>query len=168
MDLPSFLWLWKIAAWSMGLSLLAYVLLAVTGFWMFRNRTSGEALFFLGNDPHKEAHSASPTPQFLGSSSSIRNLHYIIGISIVSLVLLLLAVGIVGTLGHYGSLGHSSHLWAGLTAVGLVLLSAASAMLINTGRLWARYVHITVNILLLFVFVWVSFTGWGVVQKYLP
>ncbi|MBO1058805.1 MAG: DUF4079 domain-containing protein, partial [Dolichospermum sp. JUN01] len=26
MHLPSFLWLWKIAAWSMGLSLLAYVI----------------------------------------------------------------------------------------------------------------------------------------------
>ncbi|MEL6903697.1 MAG: DUF4079 domain-containing protein, partial [Cyanobacteria bacterium J06606_4] len=24
MDLPSFLWLWRIAAWSMGLSLTAY------------------------------------------------------------------------------------------------------------------------------------------------
>ncbi|NEQ88363.1 MAG: DUF4079 domain-containing protein, partial [Moorea sp. SIO2I5] len=31
MNLPSFLWLWKIAAWSMGLSLCAYVLLAITG-----------------------------------------------------------------------------------------------------------------------------------------
>ena len=45
MDLPSFIWLWKIAAWSMGLSLLAYFLLAVTGIWMFRTRASGNPSF---------------------------------------------------------------------------------------------------------------------------
>ncbi|MBG1261024.1 DUF4079 domain-containing protein [Nostoc commune] len=153
MNLPSFLWLWKIAAWSMGLSLLAYLMLAITGVWMFRARTSQQLPFI--------------TP-FLGGNREVRSLHYTMGISMVSLVLLLLAVGIVGTLGHFGSLGHSSHLVAGLIVVALVLLSAFSATQISAGRPWARPLHIGVNIILFLGFAWVSLTGWIVVQKYLP
>ncbi|WP_427161087.1 DUF4079 domain-containing protein [Aliinostoc sp. HNIBRCY26] len=154
MHLPSFLWLWKIAAWSMGLSIVAYLFLAVTGFWMWRVRNGEDVRdFWLGHWDR------------LGMW---RSLHYTIGISMVSLVLLLLAIGIVGTLGHFGSLGHSSHLWAGLAVVGLVLISALSATQINSQRPWARTLHITVNIILFFGFSWVSLTGWSVVQKYLP
>ena len=145
MNLPSFIWLWKIAAWSMGLSLLAYLLLAVTGIWMFQIRKM-----------------STPRPEWL------RLLHYGIGGSMVLLVLLLLGIGIVGTLGHFGSLGHSQHLYAGLVVVGLVLVSAVSATQINPRRAWARSLHITTNVILLIGFVWVSFTGWSVVQKYLP
>ena len=153
MNLPSFLWLWKIAAWSMGLSLLAYVLLAFTGVSMFRVRTSQDNPTFL---------------PFLGGRRGVRSLHYTIGISMVSLVLLLLLIGIIGTLGHFGSLGHSSHLIAGLTVVVLVLLSAFSATQISVRRTWARPLHIGVNIILFVGFAWVSLTGWSVVQKYLP
>ena len=39
MDLPSFLWLWRIAAWSMGLSLTVYTLLAITGGGLWVSRT---------------------------------------------------------------------------------------------------------------------------------
>ncbi len=128
----------------MGLSLLAYLLLAVTGIWMFRARTT-----------HK------PRPSWL------RSLHYMFGGSLVLLVLLLLAIGIVGTLGHFGSLGHSSHLPAGLFVVGLVLLSAISAIFINS-QPWMRSLHVGTNIILFLGLVWVSLTGWDVVQKYLP
>jgi hypothetical protein len=89
------------------------------------------------------------------------------GGSLVLLVLLLLAIGIVGTLGHFGSLGHSSHLPAGLFVVGLVLLSAISAIFINS-QPWMRSLHIGTNIILFLGLVWVSLTGWDVVQKYLP
>ena len=128
----------------MGLSLLAYLLLAVTGIWILRAR---------------QMRSSRP--------SWLRSLHYIIGGGMVGLVLLLLAVGIVGTLGHFGTLGHSSHLFAGSAVVGLVLLSAASATQIGK-RLWARSLHIGTNIILFGGFLWVSLTGWIVVQKYLP
>ena len=137
----------------MGLSLLAYLLLALTGVWMFRERSS----------PH-----LTSFPSFLGGRGEVRSLHYTIGITMVSLVLLLLAVGIVGTFGHFGSLGHSSHLVAGLIVVGLVLLSAFSATQISTRRSWARPLHIGVNMILFGGFTWVSLTGWIVVQKYLP
>ena len=153
MNLPSFIWLWKIAAWSMGLSLLAYLLLALTGILMFRGRTAPDLPSF---------------PWLFSGRKQVRSLHYIIGITMVSLVLLLLAIGIVGTLGHFGSLGHSPHLIAGLIVVVLVLLSAWSATQISTRRSWARPVHIGVNIILFGGLAWVSLTGWIVVQKYLP
>ncbi len=146
MDLPSFLWLWKIAAWSMGFSILAYSLLACSGLWMYGAR--------LGRKQQGRI--------------LVRSLHYGLGITLVALVLLLLAVGIVGTLGHYGSLGHSVHLGAGLLVVGLVLLSAWSANQIAPGRQWARSLHITTNAILFVALAWVSWTGWTVVQKYLP
>jgi Protein of unknown function (DUF4079) len=74
----------------------------------------------------------------------------------------------VGTLGHYGSLGHSSHFWAGLLAVALVAISAVSAVLISPKRSWARSLHIGTNIILFGAFIFVTLTGWTVVQKYLP
>lgn len=129
----------------MGLAVLAYSILAVTGIWMFRTR---------------QTHSSRPI--------WLRSLHYAIGASMVMLVLLLLGVGIVGTLGHFGSLGHSSHLSAGLAVVGLVLISAGSATQIDVEKPWARSLHISTNITLLIGLVWVSLTGWNVVQKYLP
>ncbi|WP_071518538.1 DUF4079 domain-containing protein [Geitlerinema sp. PCC 9228] len=145
MDLPSFLWLWKIAAWSMGLSVTAYGLLAVSGGWLFYGRRN-----------------QTKRPAWL------RSLHITIGSILVGLVLLLLGIGLVGTIGHYGSLGHSPHLIAGLLVVALVLASAASATRIHPQRPWARQLHLSINLVLLVGLAWVSWTGWSVVQKYLP
>ncbi|WP_072621785.1 DUF4079 domain-containing protein [Spirulina major] len=143
MDLPSFLWLWKIAAWSMGLSLTAYCTLGLSGLWMRWGRSHPTAPLWL------------------------RPLHLTIGITLVLLVLLLLSIGIVGTLGQYGSLGHSWHLGAGLIVVALVLSSAATGL--NVGRRpWVRPLHLSINGVLFAGFLWVSWTGWAVVQKYLP
>lgn len=144
MDLPSFLWLWRIAAWSMGLSLTAYGVLVLTGWGLWRGRGAGRS-----------------RPQWL------RPMHLTLGFILVGLVLLLLTVGIVGTLGYYGTLGHSWHLGAGFGVVVLVLASAATGL--NLYRLpQGRSLHITINSLLLLGFVAVSLSGWTVVQKYLP
>lgn len=132
------------AAWLMSLSLLAYLLLAVTGILMFRARQR-----------------CSARPKWL------RYLHWISGCSILVLVLLLLAIGIIGTLDRFGTLGHSSHLYAGLTVVGLVLLSAGSATQISA-KPGARSLHIATNTTLVVAFFWVLLTGWKVMQKYLP
>lgn len=145
MNLPSFLWLWKIAAWSMGLGILAYVLQGISGFWLYKQRSQQK-----------------PRPPWL------KPLHYGIGITMVLLVLLLLTIGIVGTIGHYGSLGHSPHLLAGLSVVILVLISAVSATQIGPKHPQARSLHVKTNIMLLLAFISVSLTGWHVVQKYLP
>lgn len=129
----------------MGLSILAYSILGITGINLFNLRQSER-----------------PQPTWL------RPLHYITGWVMVSLVLLLLAIGLVGTLGHYGSLGHSGHLIAGLSVVALVLFSAGSSILISPTQPWARAVHVGTNIVLFIGLTWVSLTGWEVVQKYLP
>jgi Protein of unknown function (DUF4079) len=144
-NLPSFLWLWRIAAWSMGLSLAAYALLMATGGWLSFSRIN-----------------SNPRPKWL------RPLHYVTGSIMVGLVLLLLAVGLVGTVGYYGNLGHSAHLPVGLGVVDLVLLSAWSASQIGPSRPWARPLHVGTNIALFLGFALVSLTGWLVVQKYLP
>ncbi|MCU0566263.1 MAG: DUF4079 domain-containing protein [Oculatellaceae cyanobacterium Prado106] len=145
MHLPSFLWLWRIAAWSMGLSLLAYSLLAVSGIWMRLRRRSQQ-----------------PRPEWL------RPLHFTLGAILVILVLLLLAIGLVGTLGYYGTLGHSPHLPAGLFVVSLTLLSAWSAIQIGQEKTWARSLHVGTNLTLFLALAIVSLSGWSVVQKYLP
>ena len=129
----------------MGFSILAYLLLGITGIWMFYRRQDN-----------------LPPPGWL------RPFHYITGATLVALVLLLLAIGVVGTLGHYGTMGHSAHLPAGLAVVALVLLSAGSATLINPNRSWARSIHVGTNIAMFVGLLWVSLTGWDVVQKYLP
>lgn len=136
----------------MGLAIVAYLILAGTGVWMFRARMTHDRPSWLRSRSVRFAHS----------------LHYMMGGSMVLLVLLLLGIGIVGTLGHFGSLGHSSHLQAGLAVVGLVLLSAGSATQISIEKPWMRSLHIGTNIILFVGFAWVSLTGWGVVQKYLP
>lgn len=129
----------------MGLSLFAYLLLSLTGSWLFVSRQTDQ-----------------PRPDWL------RPVHFTIGGTMVLLVLLLLAIGLVGTIGQYGNLGHSSHLPAGLTVVGLTLLSGWSATRISVDRPWARKLHLGTNLVLLLAFAIVTWTGWGVVQKYLP
>lgn len=129
----------------MGFTLLAYLLQGVSGIWLLGSR-----------------HHRLPRPQWLDL------VHGLTGVVMVVLVLVLLAIGIVGTLGHYGSLGHSSHLAAGLVVVDLVFLSAWSAVQIKLQRSWARPLHLASNGILFVALAWVSFTGWEVVQKYLP
>jgi hypothetical protein len=144
LNLPSFLWLWKIAAWAMGGAIAFYLLLLVSGAFMFYGRVVK-----------------------IGRPAWLRNAHYFGGIIIVFLVMLLLAIGLVGTVGHYGSLGHSPHLWSGLLVVGLTSLSAWSANQISAHNHWARSLHITINACLGVGLIYVSWTGWSVVQKYL-
>lgn len=146
-DLPSFIWLWRIAAWAMGLAIVSYLLLSVSGVWLATSR---------------------PSLDWVARPSWLRWTHIGLGSSLVVLVLLLLAIGIVGTIGHYGSLGHSSHLAAGIDATLLTAASAWSATQISPQRPWARPLHWLTGLMLLIGFVRVSLTGWDVVQKYLP
>jgi len=144
-NLPSFILLWKVAAWSMGLAIAAYLLLTISGMYIFVQRQRSQ-----------------PRPSWL------RFLHLGTGIVMTMLVLLLLGIGIVGTLGHFGTLGHSWQLFAGLGVVSLVFLSVWSAVQISLMQPWARSLHIGTNFVLFVGFLWVSLTGWDVVQKYLP
>ncbi|PSN12039.1 DUF4079 domain-containing protein [filamentous cyanobacterium CCT1] len=145
MNLPSFLWLWRIAAWSMGLTLTGYVLLAMTGGVLYYTRSRKQK-----------------------RSAWVRPLHIGLGATIVTLVLVLLAIGIIGTLGEYGRLGHSFHLLFGLSVVALVLASAWSASRIAPERPWARPLHVGLNSGLGLGLAAAGLSGWQVVQKYLP
>ncbi|MEM0979201.1 MAG: DUF4079 domain-containing protein [Cyanobacteria bacterium P01_H01_bin.58] len=145
MDLPSFIWLWRIAAWSMGLSLSAYFCLLLSGTWLVSGRVFK-----------------------VGLPGWVRLLHIGLGACLVALVGLLLSIGVIGTLGEYGSLGHSLHLPAGLLVVSLVGLSAWSGTRIHPLRSWARPLHWGTNACLGMAFAIVTWTGWTVVQKYLP
>lgn len=128
----------------MGLSLTAYAGLLVTGGAVWYGRSRQKA-----------------APGWL------RAIHIVLGGVLVALVLLLLSVGIIGTLGEHGSLGHSWHLGAGLLVVSLVLASVAAAAQIAT-RPWARSLHVAINGVLFLAFAAVSYSGWTVVQQYLP
>lgn len=136
----------------MGLSLTAYGCLALSGLMLVALRR----------------HWLPPSVKTPNLSRWLRPLHYGLGIILVFLVLLLLTVGLVGTYGHFGNLGHSIHLPVGLAVVALVLSSAWSASQIHPQRPWARPLHLSLNAVLLVGFAAVSWTGWQVVQKYLP
>lgn len=128
----------------MGGAIAVYLLLFFFGVWMFYGRATR-----------------------IGRPFWLRTAHYYSGIVLIFLVLLLLAIGLVGTISYYGSLGHSLHLLAGLLVVSLVLLSGWSAHQITAQNSWARMLHIGTNITLLGGLIFVSITGWEVVQKYL-
>lgn len=145
MNLPSFIWLWRIAAWSMGLAMTAYLLLGITGGLVLYRRQARK-----------------PFPKWL------RPIHYSLGTIFVLLLLTLLSIGIIGTLGHFGSLGHSIHLPLGLSVVALGIASAWSATRISPQRPWARKVHLGINIVMCLNLLGVGLSGWSVVQKYLP
>lgn len=129
----------------MGLSLLAYSCLLISGAWLLAGRW-----------------------QQVRRARWGRVLHIVFGVGLVTLVLLLLSIGIVGTLGEYGSLGHSLHLPAGLLVVVLVGISAWSGSRIHPSRPWSRPLHWGTNACLGVAFMAVTWTGWQVVQKYLP
>lgn len=129
----------------MGLAIVAYFLMVLSGIWISAKRQQQQA-----------------QPAWL------RPFHVVTGSVMIGLVLLLLGIGIIGTFGHFGSLGHSWHLLAGLSVVSLIFFSAWSAVQIILMRPWARLLHISINIILFIGFLWVSLTGWAVVQKYLP
>jgi hypothetical protein len=148
-DLPSFLWLWRIAAWAMGFTLFAYLIQAITGYTIAQSRR--------GNLPRLSA----------TVITGISGVHRSSGVVLLLLVLLLLVIGLVGTLGHYGDLGHSVHLPLGLLVVGLVLASAATAAQILQDHPTARQTHVLINGGLFLALALVSWSGWTVVQKYL-
>ncbi len=166
MDLPSFIWLWRIAAWSMGLSLTAFGFLAISGGALFYYRQRAQAQ--VRTDGSLTTLPATlPIADALERPAWLRPLHYCLGGILVLLVLLLLSIGVVGTLGEFGKLGHSLHLPVGLSVVALTLGSAWCATQISPERPWARKAHLTLNGLLFVGFLAVTATGWSVVQKYL-
>ena len=94
-------------------------------------------------------------------------LHHKLG----SVFLLLMVAGAVGgmavTYNNNGKLFVGAHLIAGLGLTFLAALSAALAPLLQQAKEWARITHITVNTLLVGIFVWQTLTGFEIVQRIL-
>ena len=87
---------------------------------------------------------------------------------------ILLATMVFGTIGgmavtyiNNGKLFVGPHLLVGLGMTGLIATSAALAPLMQNGKDWARYTHITLNVTLVGLFGWQAVTGMGIVQKIL-
>ncbi len=84
----------------------------------------------------------------------------------------LLALMVLGTLGamavtyiNNGKLFLGSHLLAGLGMTGLIATSASLTPFMQKGHDWARYTHITLNVVLVGLFGWQAVTGMQIVQR---
>ena len=66
-----------------------------------------------------------------------------------------------------GKLFVGPHLLVGLSMMGLVALSASLAPLMQRGKDWARYSHISLNIAVVGLFAWQAVTGMNIVQRIL-
>ncbi|AFY74011.1 hypothetical protein Syn7502_01982 [Synechococcus sp. PCC 7502] len=102
-----------------------------------------------------------------GTLKAIKDKHYISG----SLLLVGLVMGSIGgmavTFINNNKLFVGPHLIAGLGVAGLAALSASLAPLMQQGKDWARYTHISINTLLVGIFAWQAVTGFEIVQKLL-
>jgi hypothetical protein len=85
---------------------------------------------------------------------------------------ILLALMVIGTLIAMGAtyinnqkLFLGPHLLAGLGMTGLIATSAALSPYMQKGADWARYTHITLNVILLGLFGWQALSGVEILQR---
>jgi hypothetical protein len=93
--------------------------------------------------------------------------HYQIGSILLAFLVLGSINGMAITYINNGKLFVGSHLLVGLAMTGLVAVSAALSPLMQKGQEWARYTHITLNIVIVGLFSWQAVTGMNIVQKIL-
>ncbi|MFN3926134.1 MAG: DUF4079 domain-containing protein [Pseudanabaenaceae cyanobacterium] len=88
-----------------------------------------------------------------------------------SLLLVILVVGAVGGMAvtyiNNGKLFVGPHLLAGLGLACLAVISASLAPLMQEGKEWARITHISLNTLLVGIFLWQAVSGFDIVQRIL-
>jgi len=142
----------------MGFTIAAYGLLTASGLW----------LGWYARQSRLDQINQTPAVLDRDVSRGLRLVHLGLGAAIIFLVLFLLAIGLVGTLGHFGSLIQSPHFAAGLIVVGLTIAAAISGLRISPDRPYSRAIHRTIDVALCVALVIVTYTGWDVVQKYLP
>jgi hypothetical protein len=94
-----------------------------------------------------------------------RTKHYQIG----SILLALMVLGTIGGMGvtyiNNGKLFVGPHLLVGLGMTGLIATSVALVPYMQKGNELARISHISLNIILLGLFVWQAVTGMDIVQR---
>lgn len=91
--------------------------------------------------------------------------HYQVG----SILLALMVLGSIGGMSvtyiNNQKLFVGPHLLVGLGMTGMVAVSASLSPLMQKGVDWARYTHITLNTVLLGLFLWQALTGVEILQK---
>jgi Protein of unknown function (DUF4079) len=91
--------------------------------------------------------------------------HYQMG----SLLLALMVVGAIAAMAatyvNSGKLFVNPHLLVGLGMTGMIAVSASLAPLMQKGQDWARYTHISLNMVLTGLFAWQAVTGVGIVKN---
>lgn len=85
---------------------------------------------------------------------------------------ILLALMVLGNIGGMAityvvnqKLFVGAHLLAGLGMTGLIATSASLSPFMQKGQNWARYTHISLNMVLLGLFAWQAVTGMQIVQR---
>ena len=88
---------------------------------------------------------------------------------ISSILLAFMVLGSISAMGvtylNAGKLFVGSHLLAGLGMTGLIATSASLTPYMQKGHDWARYSHITLNLILVGLFLWQAVTGMQIVQN---
>ncbi len=102
-----------------------------------------------------------------GTLKAIKDKHFSMG----SLLLIGLVMGSIGGMAvtyiNNDKLFVGPHLLAGLGVAGLGALSAGLAPLMQQGKEWARVTHISLNTILVGIFLWQATTGVEIVQRIL-
>lgn len=87
---------------------------------------------------------------------------------------LLLSLMVLGTIGgmavtyiNNGKLFVGPHLLVGLGMTGTIAVSASLTPLMQKGQIWARKVHVAMNMTLVLLFGWQAFSGMQIVQRIL-
>lgn len=91
--------------------------------------------------------------------------HYQIGSVVLALMVVGSIAGMVVTYINNGKLFVGSHLLAGLGMTALIALSAALSPFMQKGQDWARYTHISLNVVIMGLFGWQALTGVQIVQR---
>ena len=91
--------------------------------------------------------------------------HYQIGSVVLALMVVGSIAGMVVTYINNGKLFVGSHLLAGLGMTALIALSAALSPFMQKGHDWARYTHISLNVVITGLFGWQALTGVQIVQR---
>ncbi|MGF1535277.1 MAG: DUF4079 domain-containing protein [Elainellaceae cyanobacterium] len=91
--------------------------------------------------------------------------HYQVGSALLAFMVIGSISAMAVTYINNGKLFLGPHLLAGLGMTGLIATSASLSPFMQKGQDWARYTHITLNIVLVALFGWQAVTGMQIVQK---
>jgi hypothetical protein len=91
--------------------------------------------------------------------------HHQIGAALLTFMVLGTLGGMAITYINNGKLFLGPHLLVGLGMTGLIATSASLTPFMQKGNDWARYTHISLNLVLVGLFAWQAVTGMQIVQR---